>query len=194
MSDQQAPVGGGVVALLLIDLQNAYFEDPQLAEALPSLIDHANQLIEAARSADRPVILVRTVHARDGSTWTLNMREDGEGFAYPGSHQAAYVDGLDVGDALDVIKTRDNAFHRTELRDVLAGLGVGRLLIGGVSTHSCVVQTAMAAFAEDLEVAIAAGSIASENEELADAALTFLSEEMRQPVLDQRAALAFLRG
>ncbi|CAM3379545.1 cysteine hydrolase family protein [Occultella aeris] len=182
------------MALLIIDMQNAYFENPALAAVLPALLEHANELIRAARAAGRPVILVRTVHARDRSTWTLNMLDDDEGFAFPGTEQAAYVEGLQVGDAADIGKTRDNAFHGTRLREVIVELGVRHLLIGGVSTHSCVAQTAMAAFAEDLHVAIAGDVIASENPYLSEAALTFLSEEMRQPVLDQDSCLELLRG
>ncbi len=182
------------VALLVIDLQNAYFENPDLAARLPKLLQRTNELIRAARTAGRPVILVRTVHARDRSTWTLNMLEDDEGFAFPGTEQAAYVDTLEVGDAVDIRKTRDNAFHGTRLLEIIAQRAIRHLLIGGVSTHSCVAQTAMAAFAEDLQVAIAGDAIASENRSLSEAALTFLSEEMRQPVLDQDSCLQLLRG
>jgi NAD+ synthase len=192
-----ARVSGGAtqhtgVALLLVDLQNAYFESPALAEKQTALIERANELVRVARQAARPVVLVRTVHARDKSTWTINMREDDEGFAFPGTEQASYVSDLEADGAIDVTKTRDDAFHGTRLREVLADLEVSHLLIGGVSTHSCVAETAMAAFAHDFHVAIAGGVIASENPELADAMLTFLTEELRQPVLDQAASTALL--
>ena len=54
------------VALLLVDLQNAYFENPDLAAARARLIERTNRLIRVARGAGRPVILVRTVHAETG--------------------------------------------------------------------------------------------------------------------------------
>jgi NAD+ synthase len=180
------------VALLLIDLQNAYFESPELAEVQAGVIARANELVQAARAADRPVVLVRTVHERDRSTWTINMHADGEGFAFPGTAQAEYVDDLDTGGAIDVVKTRDDSFHGTQLSAVLAENGVTHLLIGGVSTHSCVGATATTAFAHDLHVAIAGEAIASENGTLSDAILEFLTDELRQPVLDQPAALALL--
>lgn len=189
MSDADTPR----VAVLLIDLQNSYFEAPELAEVQGELLARANELIRAAHAADRPVVLVRTVHERDRSTWTINMLADGEGFAFPGTAQAEYVDGLEAQGALDVVKTRDDAFHGTRLRAVLVELGVTHLLIGGVSTHSCVGATATSAFAHDLHVAIAGEAIASENGTLSDAILEFLTDELRQPVLDQPAALALLR-
>lgn len=181
------------VALLLIDLQNAYFETPELAERQAALTERANELIRTAREASRPVVLVRTEHARDKSTWTINMLSDDEGFAFPGTAQAAYVDDLDTDGAIDVTKTRDDAFHATRLREVLSELDVGHLLIGGVSTHSCIAETAMAAFAHDLHVAIAGDAIASENPGLSQAMLEFLTDEMRQPVLDQAESIALLR-
>lgn len=181
------------VALLLIDLQNSYFEFPELAEVKDDLLERANELIAAARDADRPVILVRTQHERDKSTWTISMREDDQGFAYPGTAQASYIDGLDTAGCIDVIKTRDNAFHGTRLAEVLAEAEVSHVLMGGVSTHSCVAESATAAFAHDLHVAIAGHVIASDNPALSQSMLEFLSDQMRQPVLDRAGSLALLR-
>lgn len=181
------------LALLLIDLQNAYFEAPELAAVKDELVARANELVPAAREAGRPVVLVRTEHERDRSTWTINMHADDEGFAFPGTAQAAYVDELDTTDAVDITKTRDDALHGTRLDEVLTELGVTHLLLGGVSTHSCVAATATSAFAHDYHVAIAGDAIASENTGLSEAMLEFLTDEMRQPVLDQAASLALLR-
>lgn len=182
------------VALLLVDLQNAYFESPELAEVQGELIERANELVRTAREFDRPVVLVRTEHAPDKSTWTVNMLEDDEGFAFPGSAQAAYVDGVDTGEAIDLTKTRDDAFHGTRLHEVLIELGASHLLIGGVSTHSCVAETAMSAFAHNFHVAVAADVTASENATLSLAMLEFLRDELRQPVLNQEASLNLLRS
>lgn len=121
------------------------------------------------------------------------MLEDDEGFAFPETAQAAYVDDLDTDSAVDVTKTRDDSFFNTRLRDVLEELSVSHLLIGGVSTHSCVAETAMTAFAHDFHVAIAGEAIASENPELSAAMLEFLTDELRQPVLDQAASIRMLR-
>lgn len=184
---------GGRTALLVIDMQNSYFELPGLAELKDEALARVNELLRTAHEAGRPVILTRTQHQRDGSTWTLNMRDDGEGFAFPGTEQAAYLPGLDTGDHLDVVKTRDNAFHDTDLREQLDRLGVTHLLICGVSTHSCVAQTAMAAFAENLHAAVARDAVVSQDPDLSDALLEFLNQEMRQPILSQAESLTLLR-
>ena len=184
---------GEQTALVVIDMQNSYFEFPDLASVRDELVASVNELIEAAHESGRPVVLVRTEHARDGSTWTLNMCEDGQGFAYPGTEQAQFLDELVTGNHIEVVKTRDSAFFRTDLNARLAHLGVDHLLVCGVSTHSCVAQTAIDGFAENLHVAIARGAISSDNSELSEALLDFCAEQMRQPIVDQQASLELLR-
>jgi nicotinamidase-related amidase len=190
-SRMEQPIGE--TALLVIDLQNSYFELPGLAHTKDAVLARVNELIAAAHDAGRPVVLVRTEHQRDGSTWTLNMREDRQGFAFPGTQQAAFLDDLDTRDHVEIVKTRDSAFHGTNLRAELDRLGVAHVLVCGVSTHSCVAQTAITGFAEDLHVAVAVDSTASDHAELSRALLQFLHKEMRQPLLDQAASLELLR-
>lgn len=181
------------LALVVIDLQNSYFEEPALAAVRDDLVARVNELIRAARAGGCPVVLARTEHARDRSTWTLNMLEDDEGFAFPGTAQAELLDGLDTAGGIDVVKTRDSAFHGTRLREVLRERDVGEVLLCGVSTHSCIAQSATTAFAENLHAAVARDAVASEAPELAAAMLDFLDDEMRQPILQQDDAVAVLR-
>ncbi|WP_241726673.1 isochorismatase family cysteine hydrolase [Dietzia sp. SLG310A2-38A2] len=174
-------------------MQNSYFEFPELAAVRDELVGSVNELIRAAHEAERPVILVRTEHAEDRSTWTLNMLEDDQGFAFPGTGQARFLDGLETGGHVEVVKTRDSAFFRTDLRAELDRLGASHLLVCGVSTHSCVAQTAIDGFAENLHVAVARGAISSDNPPLSEALLEFLQDQMRQPLLDQTQSLELLR-
>ena len=185
-------------ALVVIDMQHSYFELPGLADKEDQLVPRVNELIRAADEAGRAVILVRTQHEPDRSTWTLNMLEDNQGFAFPGSEQAQFLDALEpdgVSSArhVEVVKTRDSAFHGTQLDQRLRALGVSHLLLCGVSTHSCVKLTATDAFAHNFHVAIAHDAVASEDPELAEATLGFLQKELRQQVLPQAEALEFLR-
>ena len=184
---------GVQTALVVIDMQNSYFEFPALAEVRDELVPKVNELIHAAHAAGRPVVLVRTEHARDRSTWTINMCADDQGFAYPGTDQAKFLDELATGGHIEVVKTRDSAFFDTDLKARLEHLGVSHLLVCGVSTHSCVAQTAIDGFAENLHVAIARGAISSDNSELSEALLDFCADQMRQPIIDQQASLDLLR-
>ena len=180
-------------ALLVIDMQNSYFDFPELEEQREAVTAKVNELIRAARQGGRPILLIRTQHERDRSTWTVNMQDDDQGFAYPGTEQAEYVAGLDTEGGSGLVKTRDSAFFDTELKARLEQLGVDHLLLCGVSTHSCVSQTAIDGFAENLHVAVARGAISSDNSALSEALLDFCADQMRQPIIDQEASLELLR-
>lgn len=90
-----------------------------LAEQRDALLPKVLDLIHAAHDAGRPVILVRTQHERDRSTWTLNMLKDDQGFAFPGTAEAQFVNGVADVPHVEIVKTRDSAFHGTDLRDQL---------------------------------------------------------------------------
>src|SRR4051794_6985443 len=110
---------GVTTALLLIDLQNDYFADDELARCRDDVVAACNVLVDRARASGAPVIELRTVHARDRSTWALNMLEDGQGMVLEGTTGADRVDGLREADEV-VVKTRDSAFHDTDLDQVLS--------------------------------------------------------------------------
>jgi nicotinamidase-related amidase len=156
--------------------------------------EKVNELIAAARDGGCPILLIRTQHERDRSTWTVNMHDDGQGFAFPGTEQSEYVAGLDTEGGTGLVKTRDSAFFDTDLAARLRNLGATHLVLCGISTHSCVSQTAVDAFAHDFRAAVARDAVASENTDLSRALLAFLEDEMRQDILDQDDALTRLRG
>lgn len=187
---------GKQTALIVVDMQNSYFEFPELAAEQETVLAAVNELLAAARDGGRPVVLVRTEHERDLSTWTLNMLEDDQGFAFPGTEQARLLADLQTEgcDTLEIVKTRDSAFHGTLLAEDLRERGVGRVMLCGISTHSCVAQTAINAFAHQFHAAVAVDAVASEDPDLSTALLRFLEQEMRQPLLDQATAVAALRG
>ena len=56
-------------ALVLIDLQEDFFDDPELKRCRADVSDACNLLVDRARAAGAPVVVVRTVHAADRSTW-----------------------------------------------------------------------------------------------------------------------------
>ena len=84
----------GRAALVIIDLQNGFFEDPVLARERPRIVEATNTLAERAREAGAPVFTVVTEHARDRCTWTLNMRDDDQGFNFEGTTQASLLSDL----------------------------------------------------------------------------------------------------
>jgi nicotinamidase-related amidase len=168
-------------ALILIDLQNDYFADDELARCRDDLLAASNRLVLAARDADAPVVEVQTVHAQDKSTWALNMLDDDQGMALEGSPGAARLDGLLEPDHL-VVKTRDSAFHGTDLDRWLRDRDVTRLVLAGVSTESCIAATATDAYAHDLRVVLVEDATASVEKRLHDRTLERLHQQYRQEV------------
>ena len=169
-------------ALVLIDLQNDYFADGELARCRDDLVAHCDLLVERARAAGVPVVEVQTVHRRDRSTWALNMLEDGRGLAFEGEPGGARLDGLAAADVV-VRKTRDSAFHRTELLDVLRARDVDELVLAGVSTESCIAATATDAYAHDLRVVLVSDATASVEWRLHEETLDRLRQQYRQPAV-----------
>ena len=178
-------------ALMVIDMQNAYFESPELQKHQERLVEKTNALIRSARAAQVPVLMVCTEHERDKSTWTLSMLDDDQGFIFSGSDQAAFIPGLEYDDLPRLIKTRDSAFVGTDVLLRLRNWKVETLVLAGVATHNCVAQTAADAFAHSFRVTFARDALASTDEDYEAAILKMLSDEYRQPVLGNDEIIEF---
>lgn len=179
-------------ALLLIDMQNSFFEFPELAAQRDRLVGACNELLAAARAAEAPALVIRTEHEPDQSTWTLSMLDDGQGFAFRGTEQAESLSELDIEGLPQLVKRRDSAFVGTDLLQRLRTWGTERILLAGVSTHLCLAQTAADAHALNLRVAFATEAMGADDSEQADAMLAILLEQYRQERLDREGALALL--
>lgn len=166
--------------LLIIDMQNAYFANEALAKQKNRLVVACNQLIDKAASSGAPVFVVLTEHDRDIATWTLNMIADKQGYLYTGSDDSQIISGLQHAGSVTVIKTRDSAFFGTMLANMLHTRGISQLVLAGVSTHTCVAQTAADAYAHNFAVTIATDAVASHQPRWHQTALDMLELEYRQ--------------
>lgn len=174
-------------ALLVVDMQEAFMEAPALVSRRAELVEHCSRVLAWARGRRLPIVSVRTEHRRDRSTWTLTMLEDDQGYLFEGDRHTQTVPELDLRDAVEVTKTRDDAFVGTDLAEVLTRLGAEAVVMIGVSTHTCVLLTAAHAFALDLEVVLVRDAIASHRPELHEITLDSLRAEYRCPVLGVEA-------
>ena len=170
-------------ALVIVDMQVDYFSDGELERCRDDLVGVCNALVAQARAAGVPVFEVRTEHTPDKTTWALNMREDDSGMVISGTEGAATVDGLDVDDAIRVVKTRDSSFYGTDLEDLLAERGITSIVLAGVSTESCIQTTAADAYARDIRVTFVEDALASIDPELHRRTLDQLEQQYRQPVI-----------
>jgi nicotinamidase-related amidase len=182
-----------MIAVLVIDMQKAFFEDASLKRRQEDTIRACNMLIADAKQNDVKVLLVKTEHEKDKSTWTLNMLEDDQGFIFRGTAQAEFVPGLMTEGLPHLLKTRDSAFLGTDLLLRLRNWNVDTIVLAGISTHNCVAQTAADAFGHNIRVIHAADATASEDGEAATAVLDILSREYRQQVLPLTEIAGILR-
>ena len=181
-------------ALLLIDLQEAFFEDPALAAARADVLAAVQALAGGARRAGAPILLITTEHSRDRSTWTLSMLEDDQGYLFHGDPSTAVVHELDTSGMTGVEKTRDSAWFGTDLALRLRNLGVDRVLIAGVSTHACIAQTARDAYAHNVRAAVVEDAVADERTEHMRTVLELLVDDRQAELVTLEDALVRLRS
>jgi nicotinamidase-related amidase len=178
----------------MVDMQVDFFNDPELARCRKDLVATCNRLVDAALKRDLTVVEVRTIHAPDRSTWALNMLDDGAGMTEAGTRGAEPVAGLHHAGSRKgitlVTKTRDSAFHGTDLAELLKHEGVDAFLLCGVSTESCIAATATEAYARDLCVGLVLDATASVRWDLHDHTVDSLREQYRQPALKADQAIA----
>ena len=110
-------------ALLLIDVQNAVVGGAHDRDAV---VGNCVRLVDKAREADVPVVWVQ--HSAD------EMPVGSDGWQY--------VPELLQGEDEPVVHKRyPDSFEETDLEDVLARLGIGRLVVAGAQTDECVRST-----------------------------------------------------
>ncbi|GAA1664482.1 nicotinamidase [Citricoccus zhacaiensis] len=172
-------------AVVFIDLQEGFFEDPSSRDNRELMVAESNRLAGLARQAGIPLFVVSTVHARDKSTWTLKMLEDDQGFNFPGTPQVQLLDGLDLEAATHLEKIRDSAFHGTSLAQRLRTVGARTVILAGVTAESCIAATGRDAFAHDFRVVYAREAIASSTAEVGWPLLEGLCDTLRQQILNR---------
>lgn len=166
-------------ALIVVDMQKAFFANSNLQKNKAKMIAACNQLIEEFKLNRLPIYMLRTVHNKTKETWTLNMLDDEEGYLFYGDDDSDYVKGLDIENKIEIIKTRDSGFWETNLLSSLRGNNIDCVVICGVSTHSCVALTAIDAYNANLRVELAVEAIASHDPRYHDTMLAMLHQEYR---------------
>ncbi|WP_238148013.1 cysteine hydrolase family protein [Rothia halotolerans] len=164
-------------ALLIIDLQEGFFQAEEMKGRKTDLVDAANRLSEAAKAVGVPVFLITTEHSRDRSTWTLSMLDDGQGYLFHGDSSTELVEGLSTEDVTRVEKTRDSAWFATDLELRLKNFGVAHVFLAGVTTSGCIAQTARDAYARNVRTTIVTDAIADSRPHYQEAALNQLVED-----------------
>lgn len=126
-------------ALLVVDVQNDVVANAHERDAV---VGRIGELVQRARSADVPVV------------WVQDSLDDGDG-------SAAGTDGWQIVPELDptdgeprIDKDHGDSFEATDLDDVLARLGVGRVVVAGAQTDACIRATIHGAFVRGYDVTL----------------------------------------
>lgn len=158
-------VGG--TALLLIDLQNETLHShgelagtfPQTAEPL---LEAVSRLTNWARVHQIPVIWARLAFRSGHFDAVRDSMSRRLGTFFDGEWGSQILEGLDLRpEDVVVTKRRPSAFFDTDLEIVLRGLGIRRLIVGGVSTHWAVESTVRDGHSRDYEMTVVRQAVAS---------------------------------
>jgi len=124
------------IALLIVDIQNDYFEGGRmtLEGALQASLN-AKKILDEFRKKDFPVIYIRHIATRADATFFLPETK--------GSEIHENVDPIE--NEKIIIKHFPNSFRETELLDYLLNKEISDLVICGMMTHMCVDATVRAA-------------------------------------------------
>ncbi|HEY3832138.1 MAG TPA: isochorismatase family protein [Acidimicrobiia bacterium] len=132
-------------ALLIIDVQNGVVGSAHNRDAV---IGNINTLIDKARAEHVPVI------------WVQHHDEELE----QGTEEWEYVPELHRDDAESLVhKEYGDAFEETELEELLAAQGVGRLVVTGAQTDACIRSTLHGAIARGYDATLVADAHTTED-------------------------------
>jgi nicotinamidase-related amidase len=133
-------------ALLVIDVQNGVVEGAHNRDAV---VNNVSTVVEKARRADVPVVWVQHSDeglARETEAWRL-------------------VPELNPEPTEPLVeKNYGDSFEDTTLETVLAGLGVGRLVVVGAQTDACVRSTLHGAFARGYDATLVSDTHTTEDQ------------------------------
>jgi len=164
-------------ALLVIDvLSDFHFEDGErLWRLFAPCIAPLSQLLGRARRAGIPVVYANDNFGR----WRSSLEDVGE---YIERANAAAWRALEPvrpqrSDYV-VLKPRHSAFYCTPLELLLQALDVGRLVLTGVSAHSCIWFTAADAHVRGYEVIVPSDAIAAPTRRLVATTIELMRDSL----------------
>jgi len=153
-------------ALLIIDMQEFFFRQPERRQNLEGVITNINRLIDHFETRSQPVVHVISCFKADGSDWDLKMKATGTAELIEGTAEAAILPQIRVSaNHRVVVKTRYSAFFNTNLAEILREEQVERVVVAGAYTHYCVNATVFDAWCHDFVPGIVTDGVLSHLDE-----------------------------
>ena len=187
----------GRIALLVIDVQNVYLERPDPAtlsgEALrrwhawtpfhdrmhATVIPTLQRLLDRFRAGGLDVLFARIAALReDGRDRSLSQRKPGwNDLLLPKDQHASQIpDSIaPLAGEIVVTKTTDSAITGTNLRLVLANMGITHVVCAGIFTDKCVASTVRSLADESFDVIVVEDGCAAGTLELHERELEILN-------------------
>jgi nicotinamidase-related amidase len=133
-------------ALMVIDVQKGVVTG---AHERDQVVANIGTLVEQARAAEVPVV------------WVQHSDEE----MPKGSPEWDYVPELERLDSEPLVhKTFGDSFEGTDLEDVLARAGVGRLVVSGAQSDACIRSTIHGAFTRGYDVTLVGDAHTTEDQ------------------------------
>jgi nicotinamidase-related amidase len=166
-------------ALIVIDMLNPYdHEDAEpLMESVSDIVPSLRELIQRAPDAGLLTVYVNDNHG----DWTAG-REKLTQRARAGAAPQLIDPIAPPEDMPFVVKARHSIFYQTQLEYLLRQEDVDRLVLTGQVTEQCVLYSALDGYVRHFEVVVPRTAVAHIHEDLADAALRMMEENMRARV------------
>jgi len=159
-------------ALMLIDLQNDYFPGGKFPLWNTDVtLNNIEQAINAAKVKNIPIIHIQHIaNSEMGIAPFFNKGSEGAKI------NSRIIEA--APNATIVIKEFADSFVKTNLEEILTGLGVDELLVCGMMTQNCVTHTAISKAAEKYKVSILPDCCTTVDEMLHNIALHAVSTRL----------------
>jgi len=166
-------------AILVIDIVNDTLKrDTPLSRAVRAFLPRLNDFLARARQAGHRVVFSTDSFLPGDPLFQSRMRP----YSIRGTKGAEVSSAIVQGpDDLWLPKPRWSAFFKTDLDQTLRNLGIKTVAVCGVTTHYCVLSTAMDAFAHDFRTVILEDFCASFSYEIHRSTLKNLRSEVLEP-------------
>jgi nicotinamidase-related amidase len=171
-------------ALLVIDMLNTYdFEDADALKASAGeVVPHLAELVKHAKGDD-----FLTVYINDNyGDWSAGRKEIADA-AMGGAAPELVEPIVPVPSTPFVVKARHSAFYQTQLEYLLRQEEIERLILTGQVTEQCILYSALDAYVRHFEVTIPRDAVAHIDEDLAEASLRMMAENMSAQICDTGA-------
>jgi len=157
-------------ALLIVDVQNDFLPGGSLAvKGGENIIAPFNQYIEAAQAKSLPIFATRDWHPpnhcsfkEQGGPWPPHCVVDSKGAEFP-SELRLPPSAVVISKGMQVEKDAYSGFEETDLDKRLRSAHIRRVLIGGLATDYCVLNTVKDAIKHGYEVLLLQDAMAAVN-------------------------------